>query len=191
MAQHESTRLAGAVASGIRDALGELLGEAGVKAVLDALPPSARDEYREFLPLSKVRIETIELAVHAGADYLHRPAIWVNTHVNRVATERTMRGVWGFVARLTTDAMVLSRAPSLYAQTYDRGKLEMRIVAPGHAELQIRGRPGMSELARDGFAVGLETTLRVTGRRGAEVRGSAHRDGADYVAKWSSSSLFP
>ena len=42
----------------------------------------------------------------------------------------------------------------------------------------------MSRLAREGFGIGVETLVRVSGRADARIRGEPHPYGADYILLW-------
>ena len=76
--------------------------------------------------------------------------------------------------------MILSRTPSLYARAYDRGRCEARLDSARLAEAQIYERPNMSRMTQEAFGVGIETVLRLAGRKDVLVTSQPTVDGAAY-----------
>jgi hypothetical protein len=180
----ERTRISGAIVQNLREAMIEVAGAPVVDSALERIPSAARIELIEALPISWVSLRSVEYLLHGIADVSRSDVYALNRDVNRRGAERTFTTMWRMMLRLASVDLLFSRSQAYFSRTYDRGRLDARILFPGRAQLEIRGRPGMSRMAREGFAVGVETLLRCGGRHVLRAQSEPHADGAVCMLAW-------
>jgi len=151
----------------------ELVGPEVVGAAMAALAPDDRRELDGVLPISWVRLSAFNALLAEIARATQRDLLTMDADAVRRGTERTFTTVWRVLLRLTTDAALITRTPTFYAKGYDTGTLAARIPAPGRAELELTGFPEISDIDLQGVRIGIETVLRLSGRK--DVRGTHHR----------------
>ena len=167
-----------------RQTLAEMLGESRLARVLARVPSDARTEYVELTPLGWARVSTAEAVFQAAADELGRDMAELHEEVARVTVERTLRTLWRLLLRFTSDDALIARTPRFYARTFERGTLVVRLVTPGRAEIHVDGWPDIPEFSLRGLRIGIETVLKLAGRRGVLVQSEHRHDGAWFVASW-------
>lgn len=180
----EETRISGAIAVNLRSATVDVVGGPLVESALEQIPSAVRRELLETLPIGWVSLRAVEYMLHATAEVARMDVHALNRDVNRRAAERTFTTVWRLMLRFTSVETLFSRSQAYFARSYDRGRLDARVLFPGRAQLELRGRAGMSRLAREGFATGVETLLRLAGRKGVRSQIEPHADGADCLIAW-------
>lgn len=180
----EPTKLSAAVAHNLREAMIEIAGADAVATALARLPEEVRGELLDTLPIGWISLRSVEYLLYAVADVTRCDVYSLNRDVNRRGGERTFATIWRLMLRFASVELLFSRSQAYFSRTYDRGKLEARVLFPGRAQLQIRGRPRMSRLAREGFAVAVETLLRCSGRQVLRAQSEPHADGADVMIAW-------
>jgi uncharacterized protein YdbL (DUF1318 family) len=180
----ESTRLKGVVVRELHQALVEVAGDAAARAAVSELSAADRREYEEALALSWVRITVIEQVLHAAARHVERDVAALNRDVNRITADRSVRSVLRLLLKFASPETVIPRVTGAYGRAYDRGRITARMEGEGRGAVELRGRPGMSVLAREGFAITLEMVLRHTGASNVRVASVGHVDGADYTITW-------
>ena len=80
---------------------------------------------------------------------------------------------------MTTDGALVSRTPVIFARSYNRGRLESRIVAPGRGEVKLHDWPNAPDWPLRGTRVGIEVGLSVAGRRNVQATCTRTRDRSD------------
>ena len=89
------------------------------------------------------------------------------------STRRTQEALLGTVyrilMRLTTDEALISRTPQFYSRSFNVGKLSSTFPAPGEALVALTEWPTISDQQMRGLGYGIETTLRVAGRKDARA----------------------
>jgi hypothetical protein len=180
----EATRIKGLVVRDLHRSMIDMVGPEAMRAALDALPADERAEFEESLGVSWVRIAVVDRVFGELALRTDRDVVAINREVNRRAAERSVQALFRLLLKLASPEFVLSRAAAAYDRAYDRGSIEVTRSGPGRVSLALRGRPGMSALARDGFGIGIETVLKFTGVSSVRVTSTAHPEGADYSASW-------
>lgn len=162
----------------------ELVGDQTVNAALARLSRDVRDEYESVTSIGWVRISTYESAFSAIASDLGRSVADLHTEVARISIERTMRTVWRVLLRLTTDNALISRTPVIFARSYNRGRLVAQIPVPGRAEVTLTDWSDAPDWPLRATRIGVETVLRLAGRRDVKVAADRQPDGALFVATW-------
>lgn len=179
----ETTRLAGASVADLRKALKEL-GGAEYEGALAAVPAATRDAFVSATAVDWVNVDVVEEVITAVARRLGQNPTVFNQQVNRISTERTFSTVWRFFLRYTSDLALLGRAPMMYRRVYDQGELRLTFPQAGRADVKMRGRPGISEMAAAAFGAGTARVLELTGRKNVEMQYARMADGADFTFTW-------
>ena len=108
----------------------------------------------------------------------------LHERVVRRSLERTLTTVWRLALRVTTDGILFSRAPVLYAKSHDAGALSIPEVTKGKATCALTGWPDVPKMSMQGIAIGMETALRLGGRKEPAVAYDRRPDGAVFIATW-------
>lgn len=182
MADEEPPSVSGALACGLRDVVLELVGGAPIRAALSNVPPGVRRSYESMTPMGWVPIETMEIVFSAIASETDTTVSELHTRVARVSIERTMKTLWRMLLRVTTDNALVSRTPTIFGRSYNRGRLEAAIPTPGRAEIRLLDWPDVPEWPIRATRIGVETVLRLAGRKNVRVTSERFEAGAKYVA---------
>ena len=164
--------------------LRETHGDAVVDAALGLLDEDVRTELISALPVSWVRVSSLERFYEALAGQLGRTVEDVHSSTVDHCTRATYGTLWRALLRITTDSAILRRAPVLYGKTYDTGELAARIERPGRAVCEIRGWPGVPDLALRGLRIGIANVLVVAGRRNVRTQSASTANGARFEILW-------
>ncbi len=162
----------------------ELAGAERMEAAIASLSSESRREYEALMPMSWMPVDTAHAVIEAVAREMGRPVSSLHAQVVRIGVERTFKSLWRVILRFTTDKALVSRTRLIYTKTYDRGSLSSDIVRPGRAELVLSDWVDAPKLDLEGLAIGVETVLKVAGRRNVKVNWERRPDGAFYVATW-------
>jgi hypothetical protein len=177
-------RTSGALFLDQLEVLREIVGREEVAAAIRGLPAASRVELEETMHMSWMRTALAEEVFVAIAKKSAHDVMQLHTRIVRIGVERTLRTLWRMILRFTSDAALIARTPLIYSKTFDRGKLESRIPSPGRAEITLSGWPDISDFQINGLGTGIETVLRVAGRKDARIAWDRTKDGAFYVARW-------
>ncbi len=176
--------VAGARIVAMRELVEQRHGRAVLDRALRTLPAEVRDEYLNATAVSWVRATT-DYSVHdAVAAALGQPAQAFHLALLREGLARSFKTLWKVLLRLTTDNALIARTPTIYKRTRNTGEMQSRLLAPGHAVLELRQYPGIT--ARDGaaLAAGLEVVFSLTGRNNARSNVVMVEDGANFEMLW-------
>ncbi len=165
-------------------ALLDIVGAEVVERALAKVPADVATEYRELLAVSWMRVERIETIYRAIAEEAGMPLEQLQVETVRRGVDRTVRGAWKMLLRLTTDEALIKRTPLLYNRAYNVGSLEAIEMVAGHATLKLTGFGTISDFALLGLAAGIEGVLRSAGRKDAAVTFERTPDGARLTARW-------
>jgi hypothetical protein len=176
--------VSGALATNLRAVVTELLGEPAVRAALARVPPDARRDFEGVTSIGWIPIASLEAVFGELARGQGQTIAELHENVARISVERTLRTVWRVLLRLTTDAALISRTPVLFARAYNRGKLEARIPTPGRAEVTLSEWPNTPEWTLRATRIGIETVLRVAGRKNVRTVSERRPQGAAFAVTW-------
>jgi hypothetical protein len=176
--------VSGALAVNLRGVLYEYCGREVVTAASLRVPADVREEFDGVTSIGWARISTFEQVFSEVASDTGTTVASLHTNVARISIERTMRTVWRVLLRLTTDNALISRAPVIFSRSYDRGKLEARIPTSGRGEITLSEWPDAPEWPIRATRIGIETVLRLAGRRDARVESERRPEGAFLLATW-------
>jgi hypothetical protein len=155
-----------------------------VASALGKLPAKVREEFDPVTPMTWVPLTTTAMAVEYIATEARRPSDDLMDEAVRRAAELMFRSAWRLLLRFTTDHALIARTPVIYSKWRNIGQLESKLLAPGRAEIWLRGWPGVSERNVRTLGVSIETVLRLAGRRAVRVEWTRTTDGARYLACW-------
>jgi hypothetical protein len=183
-ARKDEPSLSGALACSLRDVASEILGAQVVGRALGRVPLPVRSAYENAVPVGWVPLEVVEtafseLAVETGTNIAE-----LHERVARRSIEVTIRRFWRMLLRVTTDSALVSRTPSIFARSYNRGRLESRIASPGRGEVKLFEWPQVPDWPLRGTRVGIEVGLTVAGRRNVQATCTRTATGATFLVTW-------
>jgi len=182
MADVAPPSVSGALACGLRDAVLELAGKEVVAAALAKVPPDVRHAYESTTPIGWIPIETMEAVFSSIAGEIGTTVYELHTRAARISIDRTLRTLWRMLLRVTTADALVARTPTIFAKSYNRGRLTAAITSAGRAELELIDWPNAPEWPIRATRIGVETALRLAGRKNVRVAVERTESGAHYVA---------
>ena len=144
-ARKEEPSLSGALACSLREVAADLLGAPTVARALERVPSPLRSAYENAVPVGWVPLPVVEstftqLAAEVGTNIAE-----LHERVARRSIDLTIRKFWRVLLRVTTDRALVSRTPVIFARSYNRGRLESRVVSPGRGEVKLFDWPHAPE----------------------------------------------
>lgn len=140
-----------------------------VDRALGKMTEEARREVTEALAVSWCRLDHVRAFHHAvAAEVGEAPDGWHRRVVER-SMEQTFSTIWRSFFRLTSADALVRRASAVYSKTFDTGRMEAKLIAPGHSIATLRGWPDAPEFTMNAVATGISTMLRFARRRAITV----------------------
>ena len=177
--------MSGALACDELLVLRKQIGDLAYEQALAALAPAAREDVRALTAVTTIDVEHIKAVFVAAAKVTGRAPEDVHRDAVMGGTQHTLRNVWRLLLRVTTDNAIITRAPSIYAKSYDIGTLTARLTAPGRAEFVLDGWPDGEEFSMRGVGIATEATLVLAGRKNVKATFFRTANGARYLVSWS------
>jgi hypothetical protein len=168
----------------VRQLLLEKLGPEGVERVKAAMPPEARQSYFEATAVDWVPVDYVNLMNAKAAEIAGMTVVDFSSTMGRLSVERTLHTLWRILLRFTSDEAIVTRTPVFFSRSFNVGKLATEILAPGMARVRLTEWPEVPQLTLVGVMVGIETVLRVAGRKNVRVNLHRTEHGADFLATW-------
>lgn len=181
---HDVPSVAGTTVTTTRRILGEMLGQDVFDRALAKLSGEKREEYLGARALSWVPVDLLDEVFRHAADESGRMITELQEEAVRRTQEELLHTIYRILLRITTDEALISRTPTFYAKTYNVGKLTSSFPGKGEAIVTLSEWPSISDLQLHGLATGIQTTLRVAGRKEARAIGKRTKDGAEYHCVW-------
>jgi hypothetical protein len=176
--------ISGALACSLRGVASDLLGAPTIGRALERVPESLRSAYENATPVGWIPLPVVEAAFSELAVEVDTNLAELHERVARRSIELTIRKFWRVLLRVTTDSALVSRTPSIFARSYNRGKLESRVVSPGRGEVKLYDWPQVPDWPLRGTRVGIEVGLTVAGRRNVQATCSRTSTGAVFIVSW-------
>lgn len=179
--------MSGVSALSSRRSLEEIAGKDAVERAIQQLSQADREQYLSTAEGSWLPVRIADELQRAVAAEAHVPPHEFAEFVRRFShhsVERMVGTVWKVFLRLTTDKALIERAPELFAQSYNVGKLTAHVDEPGHGTVRLTEWPGVSDEQMIGTAAGIEAVLQAAGRKHVQIRWKRTRDGAEYKVTW-------
>jgi hypothetical protein len=151
---------------------------------MSAVAPGIRAQVADAIPGQWVPIASAEEAFRGIADAAKRDWPALHAELARHTVERAYRTFWRMLFRLASDSALVSRTPVIYGKSYNRGRLAASILFPGRGEVTLLDWPDVPDWPIRGTAAGIETGLRIAGRRNVRVESSRTRTGASFIVTW-------
>ena len=181
---HEVPSISGATVTTTRRILGEMLGKDVFERALAKLPGEKREEYVGATALSWVPVDLLDEVFRLAAEESGHALKELQDEAVKRTQEELLHTVYRILMRITTDEALISRTPTFYSKTYNIGKLTSTFPGKGEALVTLSEWPSISDLQLHGLAMGIQTTLRVAGRKDARAIGKRTKDGAEYHCVW-------
>jgi hypothetical protein len=169
----------------VRDLLLEKLGPEGVERLKAAMSPEARQSYFEATSVDWVPVDYVNQMNTRAAEVAGSTVMEFTTTMARLSVERTLHTIWRILLRFTSDEAIVTRTPVFFSRSFNRGKLATEIVGKGMARIRLTEWPDVPQLTLVGVMVGIETVLRVAGRKDVKVNLHRTAHGAEFLATWS------
>jgi hypothetical protein len=151
-----------------------------VDRALASLDEAARRDVTEALAVSWCELQHVRAFHEAVAREVgEEPNAW-HRRVVEHSMEQTFSTIWRFFFRLTSADALVRRASAVYSRTFDTGKMEAELIAPGHSIATLRGWPNAPEFTMNAVATGISTMLRIARRRAISVTWTRTPDGAKF-----------
>lgn len=151
---------------------------------MSALPPAIRTQVGDAIPGHWVPIVTAEEAFRAIAHAAERDWPTLHGELARHTVERAYRTFWRMLLRLTSDSALVSRTPVIFGKSYNRGRLVASIPFSGRGEVELLDWVDVPDWPIRGTQAGIETGLRIAGRRNVRVESTRTRTGASFHVTW-------
>lgn len=176
--------LSGALASNLRAVVTRLAGEAAVNEALQRVAEPVRRDFESITGVGWVPIASMEAVFGEIGRPRGQSVAELHEQVARISVEQTLRTVWRLLLRVTSDQALLSRAPALFARSYNRGRIEALQLMPGRGELTLQDWPNVPDWVLRGTRIGIETSLRLAGRTNAQAYYQRRPQGAVFNVTW-------
>lgn len=176
--------VSGTLVRGLLEVARDVVGADTLLRGVERAPPVERAAVEGALPGVWVPIVSVERTFASIAEAAGRDLPGLHLELARISVERALKTFWRMLLRLTSDEALISRTPVIFGKSYNRGRLVPSIVSPGRGEVRLLDWPEAPEWPLRGTRVGVETVLRVAGRKDVRVDGQRTPTGALYIATW-------
>jgi hypothetical protein len=168
----------------MRRAIEDAHGKDVIVRALANVSPEARKEYETASPLSWVKITTAHDVHAAIARELGRDVDEFTDEFVVKGVERSFKTVWRVLLSLTSDEALVKRAASMYSRTRNVGTMKNVIIEKGGSRGALEGWPDINERAMRTIALGIQTVLRLAGRKDAVTTYTKTATGAEFTSRW-------
>jgi hypothetical protein len=155
-----------------------------VERGISSVEPGIRAQVAGAIPGQWVPIASAEETFRGIADAAKRDWPTLHRELARHTVERAYRTFWRMLLRLTSDSALVSRTPVIFAKSYNRGRLVASILFPGRGEVELVDWADVPDWPIRGTQAGIETGLRIAGRRNVRVEHKRTRTGAGFTVTW-------
>jgi hypothetical protein len=183
-ASKDEACISGALACSLREIANDMLGAPTVERALERVPDPLRSAYENAVPVGWIPLSVVEAAFTELAAEEHTDIAELHERVARKSIDLTIRRFWRVLLRVTTDGALVSRTPSIFARSYNRGRVESRVVSPGRGEVRLCDWPHAPDWPLRGTRIGIEVGLSVAGRRNVQATCTRTATGALFLVNW-------
>lgn len=187
MSDEREPAIYGAVIAQTRAVLVETIGQDAYDRALASLPRVDADAYAHANALDWVPVRVIENVVRACGEVIGRDWQVLNDEVSRLGSRRAFGTVWRVFLRFTSDEALMTRGPTLFGKTYNRGRVHAEFSGHGSARVVLEW-PGAPELVVRTLRIAVEELLLAGGRERVRVGVERVARGAVFQCQWSSDS---
>lgn len=180
----EIPRLKGALILTQRQVMEELIGSERLARALEKLPDEVRRAYVAVTPFTWFPAEWFNAVVTAVADEMGTNVLTFHAEVLRTSLERTMTLLWRALLHITSDEALINRTPLFWSRSYSQGELTAKMRGYGEAEVSLRGWPDVPDIQMQAVRKGIETVMRLAGRRWVKVTSERRPLGALFHVTW-------
>jgi hypothetical protein len=176
-------RVGGAIVFEQIKVMRELFGDEAVDKAMASLAPEMRAEFDEILPVSWCAARSFTALKTAVARQAKVDPIRLHKKVVEVGIIRTL-SMWRVLIRQASDEFLIRKTRLIWTKTFDRGDVTAKIVGPGRAEIVVKGWNQIPDFDAEGVASGIESILKVAGRKDVHVIWERQLGGARFIAMW-------
>ncbi len=162
----------------------ELYGDGPVDASVAALPADTRREIAELTPGGWCKVGTSAAVKKELARRVGEGPLTLQRRVVERGTEKTLHGLWRFFLSRLSDPWLLKFSPLIYSKAFDYGSLVVEQIAPGRADVAVRGWPDMPDFDCVGIAAAIEAVLTLARRERPKLTWMRRGDEIRFVAVW-------
>ena len=166
-----------------RAVLIEEIGRDAYDAALATLPPADADRYAHANALDWVPIRVIEAVARACGEVTGKDWEALNDRVSRLGSRRAFGTVWRVFLRFTSDEALMTRGPTIFGKTYNRGRVRPEFSGNGTARIALDW-PDPPALVVRTLGLAIEELLLAGGRQSVRVVVDRHPRGASYQCSW-------
>jgi hypothetical protein len=177
-------RFSGALASQQIAYVRRAYGASTVDRAIAALAPEDRDEISAAAPAAWIRVDAFERFHVSLANVLGRPVEQTHPEISKNGGKSTFQSLWRVLLRIGGASFIMSRAPVVYAKTYDTGVIESRDIGESGGSFVLIGWPDVPEFVLRGLRAGMSSALEAVGRTGVELTSHRNTEGATFRARW-------
>lgn len=159
-------------------------GAAAVERALGSLTKADRDALAEASPLSWVSIALVQRFHEAFALAVGRSIEETHAEIVQEGSRRVFDTMWKMLLRVGGASLVVSRAPIVFARTYDTGVLASRDVDERGGVFVLTEWPDVSDFVIRGLRVGIVVALERAGRTKVTMTAKRAPHGAIFTARW-------
>jgi hypothetical protein len=143
-----------------------------------------RAEVEAAQPVGWVPIDAVEQTFEALSAEVGTTVAELHERVARRSIDLTIRKFWRLFLRVTTDSALVSRAPSMFSRSYNRGRLESKVTSSGRGESRLHDWPNAPEWPLRGTRIGIEVSLGIAGRKDVRATCTRTPTGAVFIVTW-------
>lgn len=162
----------------------ELYGDADVNAAIEALPPEIKTEIAELTTGGWCKVATSAALKKELARRLGTGALALQRRVVERGTEKSLHGAWRFFLSRLSDPWLMKFSPLVYSKAFDYGSLVVERIAPGRADVVVRGWPEMPDFDCVGIAAAIETILTLARRDRPKLTWTRWSGEIHFAAVW-------
>jgi hypothetical protein len=177
-------RLKGALILTQRKVMEEIVGADRLARALEKLPDEVRLAYEAVTPFTWFPAEWFNAVVAVVADEMGTEVLTFHAEVLRTSLERTFSLLWRAFLHITSDEALISRTPLFWSRSYTQGELTSRFKSYGEAEVTLRGWPEVPDIQIQAVRKGIETVMKLAGRKWVKVTSERRPSGALFHVTW-------
>lgn len=164
--------------------LRQIVGEPAFAATLATLDPKVQLEVNAGGAIGWVSFTTIESVVSAIAERSNRSIEALQREMVFATTREVLSGMWRLLAKAVSTELLLSRVPTLWSRTYNRGRVVVESEQSQSAVVRVSEFGATTDYLLRGMALSLEALVTEQGRRAVRVKIERTADGALLHVQW-------
>lgn len=162
----------------------QIVGDDTVDRAVSDLSAEDQQAVQQLTPVGWTDADRVERLYTAIAARAGREPLELHAEMVRQGFWHTLSTFWRAMLRLTTDQALIARTPLIYSRSFDRGEATAQIDRPGLAQMHLKGWPNIPRMHINGIVAGVETVLKVAGRKRPSVSYERTSNGVVFTVTW-------